>query len=113
MTATKRPPLSSRAWFGMTLNGFLEDGNHGVTFDDVYDGIDNGTLFDVLKAKVPHMDVGWWTGTPNGPAIIAAVRDAAAGMREREEKKYGVAKGGLSLLLAYVLEAVQQNYWES
>lgn len=33
-------------------------------------------------------------------------------MRGRERRKYGIESGGLSLLMAYVLEALQQEDWE-
>lgn len=34
-------------------------------------------------------------------------------MEGREKRKYGVQSSGLSLLMAYILEAVQQEYWVS
>lgn len=57
------------------------------------------------------MDLSMFTESPGqGDAVISALRDAAGGMRGRELKKYGVKAGGLSLLMAYVIEAIQQEY---
>jgi hypothetical protein len=110
-----RPWLSAVTYLGFQLNGWLENGNHGVTFEDVYEGLDNETLWQVINAKVPKMDLSMFDPaigpTNQGPALIRALRDAADGMRGRERRKYGVESGGLSLLLAFVLEAVQQEYW--
>jgi hypothetical protein len=97
---------------GRQLNGFLEEGNHGVTFEHVYNGLDNGTLWEIVNKKVPDMDLSMFTGYPEqGDAVISALKDAAGGMRGREVKKYGVKAGGLSLLMAYVIEAIQEEYW--
>lgn len=114
----ERPWLTSLTFLGFQLNGSLEegylgDGDHGLTFDEVYDGLENGTLWKVIKKRVPDIDLALFTDSdPNlGNAVIAALQEAAAGMRGREEK-YGLQANGLSLLIAYVFEAIQQGYWE-
>ena len=116
MTQTKRPPISSLSLFGMTLNAWIESGaNKSFTFDHVYKMLDQGTLFGDLKAGVPDMDVSAWIGSDysdeRGVEVLGALRDAENGMRGRESRKYGIERGGLSLLLTYVLEAMQQGYF--
>lgn len=92
---------------------FAEDGGDKLTFDDVYEGLDNGTLWKVIKAKHPNMDLSLLdkADPAKGDAVIAALKDAAEGMRSRETRKYGVDASGLALLMAYTLEAIQQEYW--
>lgn len=114
LTTPPRPWLASLTYLGFQLNVWLEAGNHDLTFADIYRGLDDESLWDVLKEKIPRLDVGIFTEFPDtgqGPAVVRALRDAAEGMRHRERRKYGVDEGGLSLLLAYVLEAIQQEYW--
>jgi hypothetical protein len=109
----ERPSLTTLTYLGFLLNGFASDGGDKLTFDEVYDGLDNGTLWAVIQAKHPHMDLTMFTHVDKdkGAKVIQALLDAASGMRERERKKYGVEKSGLAILLAYVLEAIQQEYW--
>jgi hypothetical protein len=108
----RRPRLTSLTLLAFQLNIGLQDGNHGLTFDDVYDGIDGGTLWSVIEAKASNLDMSLFTGTDQGDATIAALRDAAAGMRGREST-YGFRSGGLSLLMAFTIEAIQKDYWEA
>ena len=82
-----------------------------MSFAEVYEGIDNGTLWTILMRCVPDIDVSLFAGEKAaGELMIGALRDAARGMRGREEN-YGVEKNGVALLLAYVLEAIQNDYW--
>jgi len=116
MTAPERPWLTALTYLGFQINGWLEDGNHGLTFDDVYEGLDNDTLWEIVNRKIPEMDLSMFTGFPengnkHGKTVLVALRDAASGIRGRERRKYGVEAGGLSLLMAFVLEAIQQESW--
>ena len=114
MSAQKiRPSLSSLTYLGFLLNGFAADGGDRLTFDEVYKGLDNQTLWAVINAKYPNMDLTMFTHSreDKGKAVIDALLDAAGGMRGREQEKYLVEASGLSLLLAYVLEAIQSEYW--
>lgn len=106
-----RPALPLLTMFGFQLNGWAEDKEFDLTFDDVHHGLDHANLWSVLKTKIPGMDVSAFEGTETGELVLNAIIDAEAGMRDRERRKYGVEKSGLHLLLAYVLEAVQQHYW--
>lgn len=110
----ERPHLTTFTFLGFQLNAFAEDGNDTLTFADVYEGLDNGTLWSVIKKRHPNMDVSIFNPSldkTGGMGMIEALREAAEGMRERERKKYGVESSGLALLMAYLLEAIQQGYW--
>lgn len=105
---------------GFQLNSAIERGlGNKISFDDIHRGLDNGDLFERIEEKLPNkMDLAMFAdkyscqypGLKEG--TLKALYDAAAGMEGREKRKYGVVKSGLSLLMAYVLEAIQQNkYW--
>lgn len=113
-----RPRLSSLTALGFQLNHALAVGQGGnLTFDDLYAAIDGGSEpFWSLLATKYGLDVGLFKGfSPEGDTqgdrVVQAIRDAAEGMRGRERRKYGIESNGLAMLLAYVLEAVQQEYW--
>src|ERR1043166_895077 len=99
MSDPERPVLSSLTFLGFLLNAFAQSEDDGLTFDEVYEGLDNDTLWTVISAKHPHRDLTMFTHVQEdkGKAVIAALRDAAGGMRGREHKKYGVEARGLSL----------------
>jgi hypothetical protein len=96
----------------------LSDGKgNDLTFDELYDAIDGGraTLFGLLATRF-GLDVGLFHGfsqggDEQGDWVAQAIRDATDGMRGRERRKYGIESHGLAMLLAYILEAIQQEYW--
>lgn len=114
MSNSDKPWLSAWAYLGFQLNIWLEDGNHGVTFDDVRNGIRNGNLWAVINAKIPKMDLGMFTmesKSHQGQKLIAALKELDESFEGRERRKLGIEKGGLSLLVAYVIEGMQQKRW--
>jgi hypothetical protein len=113
-SSSTKPWLSALSYLGFQLTGWLEHGDHGLTFEDVYDGLDNGTLRSVLTKRTPDMDLGLFTGLNNqqGPRVIAALARASEGLRGRERRKLGLETNGMCLLLAFVLEALQSQDWE-
>jgi len=93
---------------------------HGnkVFFSDIYTGLKQRTLFEILQEKLPGvLDLSLFrSGDDNNyidqrEGIIDALTDASSGMEGREMEKYGVRNSGLSLMMAYILEAIQQGYW--
>jgi len=44
-------------------------------------------------------------------AVNEVLNEVAESLRGRESRKVGVRKSGLHLLLAFILEAMQQQYW--
>jgi hypothetical protein len=111
-----RPALPYLTFLGFQLNGWAEDKKQDLTFQDVQTGLDDGTLWEILETKIPGMDISMYRHkdepiTRIGVDVLGALQDAEAGMRDRERRKYGVEASGLHLLLAYLIEAVQQHYW--
>ena len=84
-----RPRLSSLTWLGFQLNGWLQDTtNAEVTFDDVYKGLDSGSLWRILQNKIPGMDVSLLTGLPEeGIAVLSGLGLSAQVMRCLELRK--------------------------
>lgn len=117
----EKPWLSMLSFLGFQVNAAIEKG-HGnkISFDDVYKGLKERNLFELLDDKLPGvLDIGLFLERNEEPSLkqrdglLNALSDAASGMEGRERRKYGVQSSGLSLLMAYILEAVQQEYWVS
>ena len=117
----QKPELSMLSLLGFQVNKAIE-GGHGnrISFNDVYKGLEERNLFELLDEKLPGVldlspflerNEGAFLGQRDG--LLNALSDAAFGMEENEGKKYGVKSSGLSLLMAYILEAIQQKYWVS
>jgi len=115
----QKPWLSMLSFLGFHINSAIEKGyGNEVSFNDVYKGLEERNLFELLDEKLPKaLDLSPFL-EPNEEAnleqrdgLLNALSDAASGMRGREKRKYGVKSSGLSLLMACVLEAIQQEYW--
>ncbi|HYW21173.1 MAG TPA: hypothetical protein VE956_18120 [Nodularia sp. (in: cyanobacteria)] len=115
----QKPFLSILSFLGFQVNAAIEEG-HGnkISFSDIYKGLEERNLFELLNEKLPGiLDISLFLESNekahleqrNG--VLNALSDAASGMKGRERKKYGVESSGLSLLMAYILEAIQQEYW--
>jgi hypothetical protein len=110
----KKARLSSLTYVCFMVNTTIEKNrDHGVTFDDVYNGIENGTLWKDIEAKVPGFDLlRILTGEgPQGAAVLATLEHIADWLRGKEANKCGVEADGLALLSAFCLEAIGDRLW--
>lgn len=83
-----------------------------VTFDDVYNALDNDELLDWMKRRFTnHIDLSLYMGDRQaaGREVETAISRASEGIRGRESRKTGVEHSGLCLLLALTTEAIQQR----
>jgi hypothetical protein len=114
MVTSTRPRLSTLTGFAYQLNMWLEDDAHGLTFDDIRNGLDQGTLYDVLKRQIPRIDIGLFADPQYGQSaqLLQTLKEASELIRGRETRKTGVERSGLALLMTFVLEAIQQEWWE-
>jgi hypothetical protein len=104
------PRLSSITSVGFEAIAAIDAGNGDkVSLRDIYNGLDHETLFQNLASKITDLDLGLLTGTEEGSKAVRVLYDAAEAFRGRERRKIGVENSGLSLLVALVLEAIQQG----
>ncbi len=117
----QKPWLSMLSLLGFQVNAAIEKG-HGnkISFHDIYKGLEERNLFELLDEKLPGvLDLSLFLERNEGASLeqrdglLNALSDAASGMEGRERRKYGIESSGLSLLMAYILEAIQQEYWVS
>jgi hypothetical protein len=112
----KKPWLSSLAFMGFYVNSTIANG-HGndVSFDEIYSNLEKGTLLEFLNEKIPgQFDFSLFPpGSDQCIGLNSVLNEVAGGLQGRERRKVGIEKSGLHLLLAFILEAMQQKNWES
>jgi hypothetical protein len=98
------------AFVGLYVNSAIASG-HGdaVSFDEVYTGLKNGTLLEVLNKKLPdHFDFSLFpVGSKKCIALNHSLHAIASDIQGRERRKVGVETSGLHLILAMIFEAIQ------
>ena len=115
----KKPKLCMLSFLGFQVNAAIEKGyGNKISFNDVYMGLEERNLFELLDKKLPKvLDISLFLESKEGnyleqrDGLLNALSDAASGMKGSESRKYGLESSGLSLLMAYILEAIQQEYW--
>ena len=81
------------------------------TIDDIYDAADRGELVGLLLKIDDSGIIELWAREPEPRAEMErALGNAAEALRGREIRKTGVGDNALCLVMALVLEAVQQNF---
>ena len=117
----KKPKLCMLSFLGFQVNAAIEKGyGNKISFNDVYMGLEERNLFELLDKKLPKvLDISLFLESKEGnyleqrDGLLNSLSDAASGMKGSESRKYGLESSGLSLLMAYILEAIQQEYWVS
>src|ERR1051325_5450145 len=96
------------------INAVIDSGaNVDLSYRDIYDATDIGCLLERLEKRLhDRADLSLLTSLEPDHilAIEKALQNAAAALRGREMKKAHVEKSGLCLLMAIILEALQQNF---
>jgi hypothetical protein len=81
------------------------------SFDDIYSAADRGELIDLfMKIDDSGLIQGACRDQPNRDEIERAFADATEALRGREMRKTGVGDNPLCMVMAIVLEAIQQNF---
>ncbi len=109
----KKPRLSSLTFFGFQVNAAIERGyGEKLNFKNIHKGIEWGTLIEDLDKKLPDVfDFGPFTvSKEEREGFLEALRFAAGPIKD-SEREYLIEKNGLSLLMAFILEAIQRRYW--
>ncbi|MBI5806238.1 hypothetical protein HZA73_09350 [candidate division TA06 bacterium] len=112
--STKYPWLNTLSFVGFEVNSAIEGGfGDGVSFDDIYTSIERGALLEDLdKLITDTFDFSLYpAASEQNIAFNYAIKIASEGIQGRESRKVGIKKSGLHLLVAIILEAIQQQYW--
>ncbi len=82
------------------------------SFEDLYNASDSGTLVDLLQRSIDDSgSIALWAKNLNDKrAVEKALNNAAEALRGRELRKVGIGDNPLCMVIAIVLEAIQQNY---
>lgn len=112
-----KPRLSTLASVGFNINSAIANGHlNTVTFDEIYSALERKNLLDFLNNKIPgEFDFSLFAqGSAQYIGFHEVIYNVAGGLEGRERRKVGLenANHGLSLLLSFILEAVQQHDWE-
>jgi hypothetical protein len=109
----QKPPLTAYTFIGFYVMAAIDSGHADkLSFDDVYRGLKRGTLFPDMAQKLPGalFDFSMWPhGSDQERALLEPLKVAAGGLEERERRKTGVEHSGLCLLMAFILEVIQNG----
>jgi hypothetical protein len=109
-----KPWLSSLTLIGFMVNAAIDQGKGAqVSFNDIYQGLEKGTLFQDLSEKVPGaFDFSLFPqGSEKEKELLEVIGQVAGGLEGRERRKTGVEKSGLNLLIAFIFQVIQQEEW--
>lgn len=80
-------------------------------FDDIYRAVDSGDIVSLLLKIDDNGIIELWARDPElRKEVESALADAAEALRGREIRKSGVGDNALCMVMAIVLEAIQQNF---
>ena len=116
----QKPFLAMLTLLGRQVNAAIEKGyGNKISFNDVYKGIEERNLFELLDEKLPRvLDLspflesnGTYPYPEQRDGLLNALSRVASAIKGGEIRDCGIESSGLSLLMAYILEAIQQEYW--
>jgi len=111
-----KPRLSTLSFVGFYVNAAISKSHlDSVSFDEIYTGLEQGNLFQFLDKKIPG-EFDFSLFKPNSDECIGfhqVLNNIAGGLQGRERRKLGLdnSSHGLSLLLSFIIEAMQQEDW--
>jgi len=103
--------LNIHEWanLGFFLNMAL-DREKTITLDEAKDAMENGQVLPFLKNKLGDgIDLSMIEGTEKATEIEERLTDICLGQSGRERRKFGIENNGFALILAYILEVVNQD----
>lgn len=104
--------LSTITSVGWCANMMLDHKKQSpFTFDDIYSAADKKQLVDLFLKIDDSGIIELWAQDPKERANgEEAFGNAVEALRGREIRKTGVGENALCMVIALVLEAIQQNY---
>ena len=111
-----KPRLSTLSFVGFFVNGAISKGYlDSVSFDEIYKGLEQGNLFQFLETRMPgEFDFSLFEqNSDQHIGFHQVLNNIAKGLQGRERRKMGLSNSshGLSLLLSFILEAMQHKDW--
>ncbi len=111
-----KPRISILSFVGFYVNSAIANGHlESISFDELYTALDQGQLFEFLDMKLPgEFDFSLFeAGADQHVGFHNVINNIAGGLQGRERRKLGLSNSnhGLSLLLAFILEAMQHQDW--
>ncbi|QQC65327.1 hypothetical protein [Paraburkholderia ginsengisoli] len=97
--------LSSLTVLAFYLNGAVDAGKQ-TSFEEIYSQIEAGTIFEYLKRNVERIDLSMLTAADRKELVEEWQRIANA---VDPRRKLAVENNGYCLLLAYVIQGIQQR----
>ena len=100
--------ITNLTFMAFYLNSALDSGKYaGISFKDVADHIEDGTIFDFLRTRLKDdIDLTLY-GQNEQNELITEWQDMLAAVNAR--KKFGVENNGICLLIGYLLEGIQRR----
>lgn len=80
-----------------------------ISLSQTQDRINDGTLFEWLKAELGE-DFGDWTGHDENQRAAVLDQFQSLAVAVDEKRKFGVRDNGLCLIVAYCAECLQQAF---
>ncbi len=109
-----KPRLSTLSFVGFYVNSAIANGHADtISFDEIYGGLERGTLLDELNEKIPgEFDFSLFeSGNDEHKGFHNVIAEVAGGLQGRERRKVGIESSGLHLLMAFIIEAMQHEMW--
>src|SRR5438093_7603411 len=86
------------------VNAAIDDGKIKLTYDEMKKTLQDGKLFERLKKYPTDFDEGLWEAQ-DFAFVNQSLQDLALAVsKSQDERKLGVEKNGLCILLAYIVE---------
>ena len=82
------------------------------SFEDIYRASDERKLVNLIGDTIDDSGlIALWANTPKDKEYVeTALNDATEALRGRELRKVGIGDNPLCMIIAIVLEAIQQNF---
>ena len=101
----------SLTFLGFLVNNAIDEGKgNDIPFHDIHTGIANRNLFEDLDRRYPDtFDFSLFPfGSEKEEQLYELLDGPSVALEGRERRKTGVENNGLCLLLALILEGIQQ-----
>jgi hypothetical protein len=105
--------LSSLTMLGFEINAVWDTcPDFELTFEQVHSATREGKLIPLLVTRFGELtDLSLLTSQPEElTEIESALCDAASALEGRERRKCGVKNSGICLVMAFIFEAIQQQF---